>query len=153
MYSHILVAIDGSELSLLALDHAWSLSQQLSARLTVLNVLPNLPLMLNMAEGVDFRALELDLKKDAEYVVDLAKQHLNQPDLNTKILATIDRSIPETIVRAAEKEQADLIVLATHGHTGLRHFLLGSVAEQVVRHAHIPVLLVREPAQTATSSS
>lgn len=48
------------------------------------------------------------------------------------------------IVRVAENEQADLIILSTHGYTGLKHALLGSTAERVVRHAPCPVLVVRE---------
>lgn len=49
----------------------------------------------------------------------------------------------EEIIRVAEQEAVDLVVIATKGHTGLRHLLLGSVAERVVRHAHCPVLVVR----------
>ena len=48
------------------------------------------------------------------------------------------------IARAAQELACDLVVIATHGHTGLKHFLLGSVAEAVVRHAICPVLVVRE---------
>lgn len=47
------------------------------------------------------------------------------------------------IIRLAEERQVDLIVIATHGHTGLKHLLLGSVAERVLRHVHCPVLVVR----------
>lgn len=49
----------------------------------------------------------------------------------------------DEIIRIAKQENADLIVIATHGHTGLKHLLLGSVAERVIRHAHCPVLVVR----------
>jgi nucleotide-binding universal stress UspA family protein len=54
--------------------------------------------------------------------------------------------IGERIREVAEEEQADLIVLGTHGHTGLRRFLLGSVAEDVAQQARQPILLVRNPA-------
>ena len=49
------------------------------------------------------------------------------------------------IVRTAEQEGADLIVMATHGRTGLSHMILGSTAEKVVRHATVPVLTVKSP--------
>ena len=49
----------------------------------------------------------------------------------------------DAIVRIAQEEKADLIVMGSHGHTGLRHLLLGSVAEKVLRHAPCPVLIVR----------
>jgi nucleotide-binding universal stress UspA family protein len=49
--------------------------------------------------------------------------------------------VPRVIVQHANAEKADFLAMATHGRTGLRRLLLGSVAEQVVRHAHVPVLL------------
>lgn len=49
------------------------------------------------------------------------------------------------IVELAKKKGADLIVIGTHGHTGLKHVLLGSVTEKVVRHAPCPVLVIRHP--------
>lgn len=49
--------------------------------------------------------------------------------------------IPRTIVEFAHKERAEYIAMATHGRSGLRRLLLGSIAEQVVRHAHVPILL------------
>jgi nucleotide-binding universal stress UspA family protein len=50
----------------------------------------------------------------------------------------------DRIVEMAKSENADLIVIATHGYTGLKHFYMGSTAERVVRHAPCPVLVVRE---------
>ena len=47
------------------------------------------------------------------------------------------------IIRVAQERNADLIVIATHGHTGLKHLFLGSVAERVIRHVHCPILVVR----------
>jgi nucleotide-binding universal stress UspA family protein len=49
-----------------------------------------------------------------------------------------------TIIEVASEVEADLIVMGTHGHTGLTHLLIGSVAEHVVRHSRIPVLTVRQ---------
>jgi nucleotide-binding universal stress UspA family protein len=53
-------------------------------------------------------------------------------------------AVAHTILKTAEEQRADLIVMATHGHTGMKHFLLGSVTENVVRHATRPVLVVRD---------
>ena len=49
----------------------------------------------------------------------------------------------EEIIRVAEQQKVDLIVIATHGHTGIKHLFMGSVAERVIRHIHCPVLVVR----------
>jgi nucleotide-binding universal stress UspA family protein len=54
--------------------------------------------------------------------------------------------VARAIVTAATERQVDYIAMATHGRSGLRRLLLGSVAEQVVRHAHLPVLLYPPPA-------
>ena len=58
---------------------------------------------------------------------------------NTAVLEAAD--IPRAIVEYAQKEKAAYIAMATHGRSGLRRLLLGSIAEQVVRHAHVPILL------------
>ena len=58
-------------------------------------------------------------------------------------------SPPRKIVETAEAEHVDLIVMATHGRTGLSHLLIGSVAERVVRTAPCPVLTIRPPAEKA----
>ncbi len=59
----------------------------------------------------------------------------------------VDGAAADGIVQTAKEEQADLLVIATHGRTGLKHILLGSVAEKVVRLAPCPVLVVREHEQ------
>lgn len=83
------------------------------------------------------------------------------PELETKLHAELDRlhaeylpppvrsafvvakNVPEAILKHAEREKVDLLVLATHGRTGLSRLVIGSVAERVTRHAHCPVLVVR----------
>ena len=57
------------------------------------------------------------------------------------------------IVGLAEKEDASLIVMGTHGRTGIMHVLMGSVAEAVVRHAHCPVLTIRQPERVPATTS
>ncbi|HXJ76891.1 MAG TPA: universal stress protein, partial [Candidatus Dormibacteraeota bacterium] len=60
-----------------------------------------------------------------------------------KVLVRFGRSFHE-IADAARTRKADLIIISTHGYTGLKHALLGSTTERVVRHAHCPVLVVRQ---------
>lgn len=55
----------------------------------------------------------------------------------------VDGDAVEQILRAAHEQQADLVVIATHGRTGVKHFVLGSVVERVIRGAHCPVLVIR----------
>lgn len=60
------------------------------------------------------------------------------------VQSTIRYGRPATEILEASKFGSDLIIISTHGHTGLKHVLLGSTAEEVVRHANCPVLVVRE---------
>jgi universal stress protein A len=86
------------------------------------------------------------MRSRAEAVRQLEKlaPQLKKAKIRTKTLLV--RGVPfEQILRAAKRLKCDLIVLATHGRTGLRHVLMGSVAENVVRRASCPVLTVRPP--------
>ena len=68
---------------------------------------------------------------------------------HVKVTLVVDRGrAVDVITRLAREERIDLIVLTTHGRTGLEHFMMGSTAERVVRHAHCPVFVVRAFSQT-----
>ena len=57
-------------------------------------------------------------------------------------VVTQDGAVPDTILAVAEETHADMIAMSTHGRTGMKRWLLGSVADRVVHHAHIPVMLI-----------
>ena len=78
-----------------------------------------------------------ECRKEAEAALEALKKDLHEDGSSS---TTRQRSARE---RAAKERRADLVILATHGYTGLRHVLLGSVAEKVVRHAPCLVLTVR----------
>jgi nucleotide-binding universal stress UspA family protein len=72
---------------------------------------------------------------------------MHAPDPETTVTSRLEEGIPaEEIVRVAREVEADLIVMGTHGRSGLGRLLLGSVAEQVMRHATCPVLTLKAPA-------
>ena len=137
----ILVPIDFSAPAEKALDYAVGLANQFGAKLTLLNVV-------EPVATPDFASYPLMMENDK--VVANAKKHLEQ--LCTK--AHIDEArVEKTLVRngvpyreitdAARTLKADLIVISTHGYSGLAHVFMGSTAERVVRHAECPVLVVR----------
>lgn len=139
----ILVPLDFSASSRKALDYAASLARQFGARLTLLHV----------AEPVgtpDF-AGAFPLMMEDDKVMAAAKRSLEREasaakvpaGLVEKVLVRFGRSFHE-IAEAARTRKVDLIVIATHGYTGLKHALLGSTTERVVRHAPCPVLVVRQ---------
>jgi len=136
----ILVPTDFSEPSEKALRYAGKLAEQFGSAVTLLHVLqpvvypadfgyPSVPL--DVDEGVRDRIQ----KRLADIAQQLSFQ--GQP------LIRVGQPYQE-IGRAAAEINADLIIVATHGHTGLKHVLLGSTAERVARHAPCPVLIVRE---------
>jgi nucleotide-binding universal stress UspA family protein len=99
------------------------------------------------AQGFPYPALALEndqvkatMKRRLE---GLGKYETTNPRLIQKAAVTHGRAFQE-VVRAARGLQVDLIIMATHGYTGIKHVLLGSTTERVVRYAPCPVLVVRE---------
>jgi nucleotide-binding universal stress UspA family protein len=142
----IVVATDFSPSADLALAEALALAKRYDARLTVVHVAtfwdsdPANPAWRFPALPEDHRQTILDVASER-----LARQ-ARRADLqiDTRLLRGIDPA--SQIVREATDEiDADLLVIGTHGHTGLAHVLLGSVAERIVRTAEIPVLTIRAP--------
>lgn len=133
-------AVDLSEPSRAALEQSADLARQLGAELTLLHVYePHAP------------SPELLLQRLEEASPDLERQLEGwraraeaQAGRAVRVVLLTGNPAPE-IVRFAAAGGFDLVVLATHGRTGLARVLMGSVAEHVVRHAHGPVLVVRRP--------
>jgi universal stress protein A len=137
----ILVPIDFSDCSKKALQYAVPFAHQFNAAITLVHVV-----QVNRFSGVDFGAVDLPLleagavKSAEEQLMALAKKEVPVP-----VAASVRSGQPvQEIVAAARAIQADLIIISTHGRTGLKHVFLGSVAENVVRYAPCPVLVVRE---------
>ncbi|MCU0702503.1 MAG: universal stress protein [Fimbriiglobus sp.] len=141
----VLVPVDLSGTSEKALGYAAELSEKLGAKLTVLYVVAEpaavLPDMMMPVPVATADAEEL-LDSGRQAVVNLiAAKNLGR--LNPVIDVRLGSAAQE-IVAAAKELPADLLVVGTHGRTGLTHLLLGSVAEHVVRHAPCPVMTVRK---------
>lgn len=99
------------------------------------------PAELSMVSQVDVSEIENEIEARAKTSLGrFASEHLQgiAYRIETKI-----GGAAETILLVAESTQADLIVIATHGYSGIKHLLLGSTAEKVIRHAPCPVLTVR----------
>ncbi len=157
LFKRILVAIDGSAYSELALQHADALAGALKARLSVVYVVPDLTqLYLSAGRAWMFDPQQLEaqlaqeqqrLREQGEFILQEALKHCKHCQKPRTMLREAGRHlIGERIREVAEEEKAELIVMGTHGRTGLRKFLLGSVAEDVAQQARQPILLVRNPA-------
>ena len=143
----ILTAIDFSENSEYAFDYALTLAKQFDSQLTLLHVI-NEPVDLRgfYVPHISFEQLEKEIEEGVEKM--MAKFCSSKMGDFTNFTTSIVTGIPyEEIIRSAREAAASLIVLGTHGRTGLDHLIFGSTAERVVRGASCPVLTIRLPSE------
>ncbi len=137
----ILVPVDFSPNSRKAVDYASAFAKQFGATLTFLHVV-----QLNYAYGefgaIDFTAVEREMRAGAEKELAGLISAAAGTGLDARSMVR-EGSPPKVIADVARELQSDLLVISTHGYTGLRHVLMGSIAESVVRYAPCPVLVVR----------
>lgn len=135
----ILVPIDFSECSRKALHYATALSKQFQAEILLLHVLEMPPVPVQA-----FETAFMEGNPEESAANELSKwQAEAESPAPVKTLVCSGSASPE-IVRTADENNMDLIVIGSHGRTGLARLILGSTAERVVRHAPCPVLVVRE---------
>lgn len=149
MYKRIAVAVDGSETSDAALAEALKLGREMGAAILLLHACEEIPLMLE-ADGTSIMVSD-DIM---QAIVQAGKALLQKCSttvleaglaVETKLIETGGGRVGQEIVQAARGWNAELLVVGTHGRKGFAHLLLGSVAENVIRNASMPVLLVRSP--------
>ena len=141
MYKRILIPLDGSALAEQALPHAIAQARHFEAELVLLRVLaplPSSPLLEEVARGRAQALLNASACEYLERVVARVQEH----GIRVRV-ATAQGSPPVAITEFAEANEVDLIVMSTRGQSGLTRWLMGSVADRVVRGATVPVLLVR----------
>ena len=144
----ILCPIDFSDPSLTALHTAAELAERFSAMLLVAHVVPPVPVAVipQAVPSFDVPTYQRELEKSAKEKIDELMKNEELGDIDSGAMVVAGPPGYE-IPRIAEREDADLIVVATHGQSGWRSALFGSVAEQVVRHAGCPVLTIPEPGE------
>jgi nucleotide-binding universal stress UspA family protein len=143
MFTRILVPTDFSEPSDAALDYARVLAGKFGASLHVLHVVETPSAMMSPEVYIaDSPEAQVQLFEDAKNRL----QHRVTPNDRTRYAATteiVSGPNARSIVNYATERGMDLIVMGTHGRTGMAHLLMGSVAEKVVRDAPCPVMTVR----------
>ncbi len=149
MYKHILVPIDGSQTSNAGLDEAIRLAKVLGADLRLLHVVDQLPLAVS-AEGFGMMSIDVMglLKEAGQKVLEQAKARVQAAavPVDTVLIDSPNGRLSDHVTAQALRWPAELIVIGTHGRRGIGRALMGSDAEQVVRHAPVPVLLYRASA-------
>jgi len=140
---NILLPTDFSKLSLTAASYAIELASQYGAKIHLLHVIEKKPPILAI------RAIDISEEKIMKSIEDAAKESLkkaldkinNQNTVEIKSILLKGNDYEE-IVNYSQQQNIDVIVIATHGRTGLLHTLVGSVAEKVIRYAKCPVLVI-----------
>ena len=142
MYDHILVPVDGSDAAADAVDHAAGLAAVHGADLHLVHVVE--PQAAVDSAGVDLVSV---LEESGQEALDAAEASAAEAGVETTTTELLRGQAHREIVDYAEANDVDLIVMGTHGRTGLGRLLLGSVAENVVRLSPVPVLTTRSAAE------
>jgi nucleotide-binding universal stress UspA family protein len=143
MYKKILVPLDGSSFAEAAVRHAYPLARSQNAEIVLLSVV--------VFPTRDFDVIPMkyavsdEVKAETKRYLEQVAGSLRRVGIRTSTFVE-SGYVAETIIDFAAQHQIDLIVMSTHGRTGPVRWLLGSVAFQIVQHAHVPVLLVRPSA-------
>jgi nucleotide-binding universal stress UspA family protein len=146
MYKHILVPTDGTPLSLKAVKAAAQLAKTTKAKVTAIHVMAPFDAQMT-SEGAVFRAgylareYEANVRANAKKVLAKATTALKESPCET--LAVFDSRPWEAIVKTASKRKCDVIVMASHGRSGIASLLLGSETQKVLAHSRTPVLVCR----------
>jgi nucleotide-binding universal stress UspA family protein len=154
VYQRILVPIDGSTTSDRGLTEAIAIARLTGANLRLLHVLDELVFVSGFEAGATYLNTVLpQLRRHSEQLLAAGKERAAAAgvDVDTLCVECFARRTADIIVEQAASWPADLIVLGTHGRRGVRRVLLGSDAEQVLRMAPVPVLLIRSADAPAES--
>ncbi len=141
MYERILLPLDGSPLAEQALPHAAAMAERFQAELILLKVLVPLASNLNLPLGA-VKTAESAMRDLAIEYLDRVAARVQEKGFPIKAVTVTGRP-HEEIVRFAETEPVDIVVICTRGHSGISRWLMGSVADRVARSVNVPVLLVR----------
>jgi nucleotide-binding universal stress UspA family protein len=139
-YNKILIAIDSSAYAMEAAKKGFKLAHQLKASIGLIYVIDKNKESLNADLGITPDNSQAILIRQAEENI---TQMIKLYDGIDEVIQFTPEGLPQhEIIKIAKEWKADLIVIGTHGRTGLMHLLMGSVAEYIVRHSPLPVMVV-----------
>lgn len=151
MFKHIVVPLDGSPIADSALKYATALAQAYDSRITLISVVtpPQIVPGEWMAETAD---LHIQLQEKAlqhtNAFMTQRRNELRQQGYEVEAYVATGSPVADEILTFVTNEDADTIVMSTHGRSGVQRWMFGSVAERVMRQSHVPVLVIRPPAET-----
>jgi len=147
MYRRILVPLDGSQLAECVLPHIETLDKLSKASVEIVHVIE--PIELPTRGGIalsidDLKQIELHTKNDAENYLHGIVERLKLAGIKARSKILIGKAA-DRLVDYIHKSNFDLLIMATHGRSGISRWIWGSVAEKILHSSSIPVLLVRPP--------
>jgi len=154
-YRRILVPIDGSATATRGLDEAIGLCRATGGNIRVLHVMDDLVFVSGFESGASYaKNVVPQLRKRAENLLEAGRRRaeLAGVAVDALLIECFARRTSEIVCEQASAWKADLIVVGTHGRRGVRRMMLGSDAEQIVREAPVPVLVVRAPESAAEAA-
>jgi nucleotide-binding universal stress UspA family protein len=137
LFSKILVPVDGSSISYKALDTALFLANKTGSEITVVHVLESVPTTYIELKNT----LEMDTTK-GQVILDRCSEFAKQRNISINT-ALLQGSPSSTILNFAVKEKFDVIAIGSHGISGFKERLLGSVSNKIVHFSSLPVLLIK----------
>ena len=144
-YQNILVPVDGSETAYAAVAKAIEFAKAFGSKITVVQVLALDPYI--AAEYISANQTNDLIERARTAIVeslDAAKAKFHEQGLEVETKLIEGQVVHREIINAANETHADLIIIGSHGRTGLKKLFLGSVAQSLLGESHIPVLIVRQ---------
>lgn len=147
MYQRILVTTDGSKLSQKAVNSAIALAALCEAELVALKVVPRYP-QTHFEVGIalaaeDMLRVEKAWSDAAQKIVDAVKKSAQSKGVTTKAVVVRSDVVSDAVIATIKKQGCDLVVMASHGRSGIKRLLLGSETQHVLTHAGVPVLVLK----------
>ena len=142
MYRKVLVPLDGTEISEHSISHVKSIATSCNVpQVILLRIVEPMPVYAELGE-----AKRVEINKNAEvgakeYLARIAGI-LKKENINTESVMIVGEDAATEILNYAQKSKVDLIIMTSHSHSGLMRWLIGSVAERVIRHSPVSILLV-----------
>jgi nucleotide-binding universal stress UspA family protein len=149
MFSKILVPLDGSELAECVLPYVEDIAKLRNSRVEAAFVVEHYEMPFYGAVVYDeenLKEIEQSAKKGAKHYMGTVKKRLMASGIDSEIVV-LEGKIADTLVDYASNNGFDLIVMATHGRSGLARWVVGSIADKILHHSPIPVLLIRSAGQ------
>jgi nucleotide-binding universal stress UspA family protein len=145
MFKHILVPVDGSTTAQLAVEKAIGLAKAFGSRVTTIFVIDPYPFT---GVGTDFSYGQAEYLSaataEANAAIKVARAQFEAAGIPVESSVVEAHAAWRGVVQAAESVDADLIVMGSHGRSGLEKLVLGSVTQAVLSHTHLPLLVVRD---------